>query len=131
MEQKIDKTDIEGQLTTLITNVINSYRNRTAKKHFYNAINGLKPKSCLVKCGWRAGEYFSVVCKFEKNGESDVLQEIIKNFPDKTENLYFLYGLYPEVFSFDPLYVLDEPNFLTLSFKLQKPKKDGKKTNNL
>ena len=63
MEQIIDKTDIEGQLETIILKVFNNYRNRTAKKHFLEVTKDLKPENCTVSSCWRAGKYFSLICK--------------------------------------------------------------------
>ena len=120
MEQIIDKTDIEGQLETIILKVFNNYRNRTAKKHFLEVTKDLKPENCTVSSCWRAGKYFSLICKFKKNGDGDIFKELVKGMQDKSENLYFLYGLYPNVFEFDPLFVLDEPEYFSLSFKLLK-----------
>jgi len=122
MEQAIDKNDIDGQLETLLKKVFTSYRNRTAYKHFLEVTKDLKPQKCMVKTGWRAGKYISIYCKFTKNGNGDIFKEIIKGWTNKLEDLYFLYGLYPEIFHFDPLFILEESECFHLSFKLQKTK---------
>ncbi len=122
MEKIIDKTDIDGQLETLLLNVFNAYRNRKAKKQFLEVTKDLKPKSCKTYVGWRAGEYMSFTCKFVKNGEGDIFKEIVKGWENKVEDLYFLYGLYPNIFHFEPLFFLDEPEQFSLSFKLERAK---------
>ncbi len=124
MEKIIDKNDIDGQLETLLTNVFNAYRNRTAKKHFLEVTKDLKPKSCSVKTGWVAGKYISISCKFAKNGEGDLFKELVKGMQNKVEDLYFIYGLYPEKFHFNPKFFLDEPEYLSLSFKLERAKQN-------
>ena len=49
--------------------------------------------------------------------------ESIKQILDnKKEDLYFLYGLYPDKLHFNPLAFLDEPEYLTLTFKLERKK---------
>jgi len=120
MEQAIDKTDIEGQLETIFRKIFTAYRNRKSYKHFQEVTKDMKPQSCFVKYGWRAGEYFYVACKFKKNGSSDIIKEIVKGLENKIENLYFLYGLYPNILEFDPAYSIDEVDYLSLTFKFLK-----------
>jgi len=122
MEQTIDKNDIDGQLETLLKKVFTSYRNRTAYKNFLEVTKDLKPQKCIVKSGWRAGEYFFVACKFLKNGESDIFKEIANGIKNKVENLYFLYGLNPDILNFDSMSYYDEIEYLSLTFKLERSK---------
>jgi len=122
MEQAIDKNDIDGQLETLLKKIFTSYRNRTAYKHFLEVTKDLKPQKCDLKIGWVAGKYFTVTCKIVKNGTGDIFKEMIKNWTNKKEDLYFLYGLYPNILEFDPNFILDEPEFLIINFKLLKAK---------
>jgi len=122
MEKFIDKTDIDGQLETIIRDVFMAYRNRKARKNFLEVTKDLNPQSCFVKTGWRSGEYFFFACKFTKNGEGDIFKEIVKGMPEKVENLHFLYGLNPKIFHFEPLFFLDEPEHFSLAFKLEREK---------
>ncbi len=119
-EQIIDKTDIDGQLETQFLRVFNAYRNRKAKREFLELTKDLKPKNCEVKIGWVAGKYIFFACKFFKDGEGDVFKEIIKGWKNKVEDLYFLYGLYPDIFEFDPKFFYDCPEYRTICFKFKK-----------
>ncbi len=129
MEKVIDRNDIDGQLEHEFLRVFNAYRNRKARKNFLELTKDLKPKSCEVKIGWVAGEYISFACKFYKNGEGDIFKEIVKGWQNKVEDLYFLYGLYPDVFHFNPKFYYDSPEYITICFKFEKEglKENGKR----
>jgi len=120
MEQAIDKNDIDGQLETLLKKVFTSYRNRTAYKHFLEVTEDLKFKVIIVKTGWVSGQYISFDCKFEKNKNGEIINEIINGMQNKIEDLYFIYGLNPNIFHFNPEFVIDNDKTLYFRFKLQK-----------
>jgi len=120
--KETNKNDIESQLEATILEIITSYRNRTAYQKFLDVTKDLKPKSCKVFTGWVSGSYLSFDCVFEKNGEGEVLKEIIKKKKKKTEDLNFIYGLNPKVFHFNPIMVVDEKDTFYIGFKLQKEK---------
>ncbi len=123
MARAIDLTkekNVVKQLESIINELLHAERNKTASQAFYEATKDLKPKSCSVKTGWVSGKYISFDCKCEKNGKSEVVKEIVKGMSKKVEDMYFIFGLNPDIFHFNPDFVVNEPDYLYFRFKLQK-----------
>ncbi len=114
------ETPIHETLSDVIKQVLYKKRNKKARKLFLQATKKLKPDSCIVKVGWRSGEYISFDCYFEKNGKNEIFAEIEKGIKNHDEIKHFIYGLNPKVFHYNPKMIFDEikPNQLYLAFKL-------------
>jgi len=122
MQNEIANNDIEAKLQDTILKIMTSYRNRTAYKKFLDITKDLKPKSCKVFTGWVSGNYISFDCIFEKNGEGEIIKEIVKGMKNKVEDLNFIYGLNPQKFYFNPIMVVEEQENLYVGFQLMNVK---------
>lgn len=123
MEENIDLNipeNVVKELENLLTDILQSDLNKESSAQFFKAVNGLKPKNCIVKIGWVEGKYMSFTCKCEKNGTDDIITGIVKGMEKKDKFLYFLFGLSPNIFHFDSKFVLDEPDYFYFSFKLKR-----------
>ncbi len=116
------ETPIHETLSDVIKQVVYKKRNKKARKLFLQATTELKPDSCIVKIGWVSGKYISFNCYFEKNGNSEIFNEIEKGVENQNEIKSFIYGLNPKIFQFYPKMTFDEikPNQLYLRFKLKR-----------
>ncbi len=83
------------------------------------------PSNCSVKIGWKSGSAISFDCVFEKNGAGDVFEEIEKGIENAGEIVFFIYGLNPKVFYYNPQLTFDElkPGKFFISFKLKRDAK--------
>ena len=77
MEQIIDLKDIDILLENEIKDVMLLDKNEEARENFLRITKDLKPQKCDTKVGWVGGKYFSITCKFTKNGESEIFKEIV------------------------------------------------------
>jgi hypothetical protein len=116
MEQK--EKDKTQELIEVIREIINLPENAEAKQNFEALTNQYKYKSCDTGFGWGSGVSIQFVCKFEKDGEGEALETLVEGLKTIVEPLYFIYGLNPKNFHFNPAFKLDEANILALSFKL-------------
>jgi len=112
--------DKQTELLQVITEIIDLPQNAEAKHHFEELTNQYLYKASDTRIGWRSGEGISFVVKMEKGGELKGMEAIIKGIANITEPLYFMYGLNPKIFHFNPKFKLDEGDFLSLSFKFEK-----------
>ncbi len=108
----------KAELRKTIKEIIDLPENAEAKVNFERITGQYNYKSCDTRIGWRSGKTIEFVVKFTKNGTDDALTSIINGFTDISEPLYFIYGLNPKIFHFNPLFKSDEENTLSLSFKL-------------
>jgi len=130
MSETIDlsiQENIDKQLESILRKVFESYRNRTARKHFLEVTPDLKPKSCTVKTGWVEGKWIAFECIFEKNGDSDIFKEIVKGMKNKEQDLFFLFGLKPEIFHFNKDFIVNETNEFYCRFKLMRTDEKNKR----
>ena len=121
MDNKKKDTPIIETLADVIKEIVYLKKNTKTRNLFFEKIGDLKPKSCIVKFGLTIGKEIGFDCFFEKNGEGDIFTEIEKGIPNPNEIKFFLYGLNPEKFHFNPDMVIDDqtPNILYVSFKLK------------
>jgi len=124
MEQIIDLKDIDILLENEIKDVMLLDKNDEARENFLRITKDLKPQKCDIKAGWVSGKYISFTCRFTKNGESEIFKEIVKGIrqKDKEHFLYFMFGLSPDIFQFNPKFILDENEFLYLTITLKNSK---------
>jgi len=122
MEQIIDLKDIDILLENEIKDVMLLDKNEEARENFLRITKDLKPQKCDTKIGWLENKFISFTCRFVKNGKNDIIKEIIKGYPteDKEDLFNFWLELKPEIFHFNPRFILEEDDFLYLSFKLEK-----------
>jgi hypothetical protein len=118
MEQK--EKDKTQELIEVIRKIINLSENAEAKQNFEALTNQYKYKTCDTGFGWGSGIDIDFVCKLEKGGEGEPVQTIVEGLKEIFQPLYFIYGLNPKVFHFNPLFKLDEGNYLCLVFKLKR-----------
>lgn len=113
------------KLADVLKQILQTKRNTKARNAFMAAIGNFKPASCAVKIGWKSGAAISFDCVFEKNGNGDVFEEIEKGIENSNEIVYFIYGLNPKVFYYNPQFTYDElkPDKFFISFKLKRDAK--------
>lgn len=124
-ENKLSSEEIDAHLENILNKLLQSEKNKEISQVFFETLKNLKPKSCETKTGWVSGKYISFSCKCEKNGNSTVIKEIVAGMKYKTEDLYFIFGLAPDTFHFNPKFILDEPEHFYFSFKLERSSQNG------
>ncbi|HNF24809.1 MAG TPA: hypothetical protein PKV80_10090, partial [Leptospiraceae bacterium] len=81
MESVIDirkEENVIQQLESVLNEILYAEQNNAARAAFLEATRGLKPESCNVRTGWSAGQWIAFNCTFQKNGNSDIIKEIVK-----------------------------------------------------
>lgn len=111
---------ITGMLSKDITEVMEADCNKVAFSAFKDALKGLKPKKCKVKVGWTSGEKISFIIHFEKGGNEDPMQLFFDAIENKSDIFHFINGLAPEIFAFDPKYVVDDKDNFIIEFRLKR-----------
>ncbi len=109
---------IKKNLSQDIKRIMTMDRNKENYAKFQNTIKDLKPKKCIVKFGWASGEYISFSLIYEKNGKRNPFDEFIEGIEDKEETYYFINGLCPTIFHFNPMYAVSDKKYSMLTFKL-------------
>ena len=87
---------------------------------FWETLKTIKPKSCEIKSGACSGEYISFTLAFEKNGAENSFDLFTSSIPDAAFSYGLIFGLNPEVFSYDPKYSYENETHHYLIFKLIK-----------
>jgi len=95
-------------------------QNKEAVKLFGDKLNQVKPKSCIVKSGWRSGDNIDFLLAFEKGGDKNPFDLFIANIPDIIESYGFICGLHPEIFHFNPKFAIENETHFFIDFKLKR-----------
>jgi len=103
-----------------LNKVLNSKKNKAAAKLFFDAVKDLKPKNSIIKTGFVSGEYIVFNCKFEKNGDGEIITEIVNGMENKERDLFFMMGLDPKKFLFFPDFFINATDYFFFCFKLLK-----------
>ena len=117
MKPEKEKT-IQEKLSEDIKRIMTLAHNKENYNKFQNTIKGLKPKKCIVKSGWVSGENIDFALIYEKNGTNKPFDEFIKGIEDKAKAYYFIMGLNPTFFHFNPITVVNDEQYLMLMLKL-------------
>ncbi len=94
--------------------------NKEAAGKFMETLSNIKPKSCIVKIGWRSGEEISILLVYEKGGNKIPFDLFIENIENKAEIYSFICGLYPEIFHFNPKFAIEDKTHFFVDFKLKR-----------
>ncbi len=111
---------IKKNLSQDIKKIMTMDRNKENYAKFQNTIKDLKPKKCIVKFGWASGKYISFSLIYEKNGKRNPFDEFIEGIEDKEETYYFINGLHPTIFHFNPISIVNNKTHLMFMFKLKR-----------
>ncbi len=103
-----------------IKRIMTMDRNKENYAKFQNTIKDLKPKKCIVKFGWASGKAIGFTLIYEKDGNGNPYNEFIEGIEDKAEAFYFIMGLAPTIFHFNPRYTVSDHQYSMLFFKLKK-----------
>ncbi len=116
-------------LQQVLNELLHIKRNAKMRTLFLAATEGLKPKNCSVKIGWKSGTAINFHFKFAKGGTETVFSAIEKGIENANEIKYFIYGLNPKIFQFHPELCFDEiePGYFFLSFTLLRDAKAKRK----
>lgn len=101
-----------------IRRILNLDQNREVAKQFWQTLDRIKAKSCIVKIGWRSGEAISILLAFEKNGDKNPFDLFIENIENSGEIFGFICGLYPEIFHLDGKRIIENETHFFIDFKL-------------
>ena len=85
-----------------------------------DTIKDLRPKNCIVNFGWGSGKDIVFNLVYEKNGQGNPYDEFINGIKEKAEAYYFIMGLDPPVFHFNPRYAVSDEKYSMLMFKLKR-----------
>jgi len=127
MEQTIDKNasldlkipeNVNYLLEEILNNILKDKQNKDSVKLFFDAIGDNKFQKCIVKTGFVSGEYIVFNCKCLKNGNGNIVNEIVKGMENKERYLFFMMGLNPNFFYFNTDYIVNEIDYIFFSFKL-------------
>jgi len=91
-------TDYNVLISNKIKDILLLDNNRYAAEKFWEILGTIKPKSCIVKYGWFAGEAIDFLLAFEKEGSEQPFELFIENIDNKPEVFGFISGLNPAFF---------------------------------
>ena len=111
---------IKKSLSEFIKKIMTSTANKKNYKAFQDTVKNLHPKSCIVKFGWKSGTAINFTLAYEKGGNGEPYNEFIEGIKDKKKAYYFIVGLEPKIFHFNPITVANIDNYLILMFKLKR-----------
>ena len=94
--------------------------NEKTAGEFWEILEKIKPKSCIVKSGASAGKYIDFVLAFEKGGTANPFDLFIKDIPEAAFSYGILFGLNPDIIHFNPRTHISDETHDFLMFKLQK-----------
>lgn len=116
----MNKTDdlYKKEIAKEIKRIMQLKRNKEPYEKFQAVLKDLKPKSCTVKIGWRAGEEIDFLCAYEKGGSSKPFNLFVKNIENIGEIFGFICGLHPKIFHFNPEYSVGDETHYFVNFKL-------------
>ena len=114
-----------NHLIEIFHEIINLPENIETKQLFLNATSKYKYKSCDTRIGWASGIGINIVCKLDKFGKNECIDTIVDGIEDIAEPLFFILGLNPKIFHFNPQTVIDQEQNMFFMFKFLK-NKDGK-----
>jgi len=106
------------QIAKEIRRIAELEHNKETTDKFWKTLEKIKPKSCIVKSGWRAGDNIDLTLAFEKGGNKNPFDLFIENIPDLIETYGFIYGLWPTIFHFNPITAVSDDDYYFLTFKL-------------
>jgi len=108
------------EIATEFQRIMDLEHNKEAVTKFLEILNKIKPKSCIVKIGWRSGDNIDFTLAFENGGNENPFDLFIENIEDKAEIHAFICGLYPEIFHFNPAYSITTETHSFVIFKLKR-----------
>ncbi len=111
---------IKKSLYEDIKKIMTSERNRKNYIAFQDTVKDLHPENCIVKFGWESGTTIEFTLAYKKGGNSEPYNEFIEGIEDKAHAYYFIMGLNPDIFHFNPITVANIDNYLILMFKLKR-----------
>lgn len=111
------KKSIRERLSEYILEIMSEEQNKENYEKFKNTINDLKVKNCIVKYGWCSGQDIQFSLIFEKGGDINCYDAFIEGIDAAPKVYYFLMGLFPERFHFNPITVVNTEERLMLMIK--------------
>ncbi len=131
LDLKIPK-NIDILLEEILTEIIFAKNNKKTAKLLFDKIKDLKFKNCIIRTGFVSGQYISFDCLCQKNGEDEIIKAIVKGMENKERDLYFMMGLNPKIFHFNPDFICDyEEDKFYVGFKFEKNDESRKRKKNL
>ncbi len=116
------KTEInyKTEIANEILRIINEVQNKEAASKFWEVLNKIKAKSCIVKSGMCSGDNIDFLLAFEKGGKNKPFDLFIENIEDVAMRFGFIFGLKPEIFHFNTKYYVEDETYSFVPFKLLK-----------
>ena len=111
---------IKKSLSEDIKKIMTSDKNKKNYKAFQETVKNLQAQSCIVKFGWESGTTIEFTLVYKKGGNGNPHDEFIEGIEDKKEAYYFIMGLNPDIFHFNPKYTINDKKYLMLMFKLKR-----------
>ncbi len=108
------------ELSEDIMKIMLADRNKESYARFKKTLKGLKAQKCIVRNGWTSGKSIGFTLAFEKYGEGEPFNEFIDGIEDKSNVHYFITGLQPEIFHYNPRYSVNNETHSMLMFKLKR-----------
>lgn len=103
-----------------IKQILSLEKNNTAAKNFWQTLEKITPKTCIVKSGMGAGEGIDFLLTFEKGGNKNPFNLFIDNIPEPILRFGFIFGLCPDIFHFNPKFSISNETHDFVNFKLVK-----------
>ncbi len=117
---KKTKQNYKTEIAKEICRIINLENNKDAANKFWEIMNNIKPKACIVKTVWHSGNNINFLLAFEKGGNKKPFDLFIENIENVSERYGFICGLWTEKFHFNHQQVIENKTHFFIDIKLKK-----------